>query len=275
MKYKLVLLDMDGTLLNSKNEISKRNLEAIRAAEEQGIRVTIATGRVFTSAKIYAKQVGINTPMIACNGALIKDHLTNEVLYQNLLSKEALINTLEICQRSGVYFHFYDDERFFVEKKFLDYFKQYVMTRNAENEGLIPYTIMEDAKAYVEANEVKALKVLMVDLGNSHLDALREELMVVPGITVEKSWYNNLEVMNHGVSKGNGLSILGEYLGFKQEEMIAFGDNFNDLSMAAAAGAFVAMGNAEEIVKEKATYVTASNDEDGVALGIEKYVLGR
>ena len=93
-----------------------------------------------------------------------------------------------------------------------------------------------------------------------------------PTIEVDKSWHNNLEVMNKGVSKGKAIQQLGEILGVAKQDIIAFGDNYNDLSMKDYSGAFVAMGNSDEAIKEAATFVTTSNDENGVAEGIKKYV---
>ncbi len=275
MKYKLVVLDMDGTLLNSNNEISDKNHKVLKETVERGINVAIATGRIFTSARGYAQLLGIETPIIACNGALIRNHITNEVIYTNQLNQKDALSIIEVCKKHGVYFHFYDQEKLYVEKQHINYLKEHYWGDRKRISEDITFELVEDANEYLLNSDIELLKFVLVDDEPQKLINIKEELKQIPTIEVDKSWHNNLEIMNKGVSKGQAISQLKDMLGIKKEEIISFGDNYNDLSMKDYSGAFVAMGNSEEEIKQVATFVTSSNNEDGVAEGIVKYVFYR
>ncbi|MBM7614405.1 Cof-type HAD-IIB family hydrolase [Alkaliphilus hydrothermalis] len=273
MNYKMVVLDMDGTLLNSQSQVCNVAEDVLKESVKRGIIVAIATGRIFTSARAYAELLGIEAPIIACNGALIRNHITNEVIYQNEVKKEDALKVIEICQEHDVYFHFYDQENLYVEKERVDYLlEHYWGGRRKKGSENIQFQELENALAYVAGNDVEILKFVLVDHRPERLVKIRKVLENIPTIEVDKSWHNNLEVMNQGVSKGKAIKQLGEILGIEKDDIIAFGDNYNDLSMKDYSGAFVAMGNSDDAIKEIATYVTTSNDENGVAEGIKKYV---
>ncbi len=273
MKYQLIAIDMDGTLLNSHNQVSERNQKALKQAIERGIKVVIATGRVFTSARVYAELLGIQTPIIACNGALIRNHLTDEVLYQDTMQLEDSLRVIDACKQEQVYFHFYDQEKLYVEERLATYLEEYYWGSRERVDTSLPFERIKDAKVYLRENPIDVLKFVAVDHREERLTALKPLLNQIKGIELNKSWYNNLEVMNQGVSKGKALERMADLYNISLDQVIAFGDNYNDLSMGDYAGTFVAMGNSDDAIKSRASYVTANNDQDGVALGIEKYVL--
>ncbi|KXZ39296.1 hypothetical protein SAMN05661008_00985 [Alkalithermobacter thermoalcaliphilus JW-YL-7 = DSM 7308] len=268
MNYKLIVTDMDGTLLNSKQTVSQRNKDALKKAQDMGIKVGIATGRIYTSAKYYAKLLGIQTPIIACNGAIIRDEVTGEEIYKNVLDKENSFEIINLCERYGVYYHFYDDKSFYCKRLGYSslYYEKWNKTQPEENR--VDIRVIKDGKEIINAN-VDPLKFLIIDEDINKLNDLMEELRQIPTLEVSKSWKNNIEVMNKGVCKGLALKRLSQYLDIKREEIIALGDNYNDLSMIEYAGMGVAMGNGEQIVKENSNYITKSNDEDGVAYALE------
>lgn len=273
MKYQLIAVDMDGTLLNSQNEVSERNQRALKQAIEKGVKVVIATGRVFTSARVYAELLGIETPIIACNGALIRNHITNEVLFQDTINLKDSLEVINICQQEQVYFHFYDQEKLYVEQGWATYLEEYYWGSRERIDSTLQFEKIKDAGEYLKENPIDVLKFVIVDHRQERLEALKPLFQQIKTIELNKSWYNNLEIMNLGVSKGQALKQMADIYGIGLDQVIAFGDNYNDLSMAEFAGTFVAMGNSDEAIKHRATYVTANNDLDGVALGIEKYVL--
>lgn len=275
MQYKLIVVDMDGTLLNSQKEVSERNKKAVKEALNSGVNVAIATGRIYTSARFYAKLLGIYTPIIACNGALIRDFRNNRPIYCNSIKQEDSINIAQICKKHNVYFHFYDDERFFVEKLGYTSLKYYQCDEKNAEEDQIHFVKIENTVDYLEKNDIEILKFVIIDDNMEKLKNVKKELQEINTLEISKSWYNNIEVMTKGVSKGKAVGKLREIYQLKREEIIAFGDNYNDLSMKDYVGTFVAMGNGEEIVKQQAGFITTSNDEDGVAIGIEKLVLNR
>lgn len=273
MEYKLVVLDMDGTLLNSNNQVSERNRQVLERLIKEGIEVAIATGRIYTSARSFAEQLGIYTPIIACNGALIRNYSDLEVVYSSPIAHEDVIRVIEVCNSHNVYFHIYDAEDMYVEESRLDFLiNNYWKDKKRESEQ-VSIVKVTDMYSFIKAKELNVLKFVLIDLDPERLIKIRSELETIGSINVDKSWYNNLEVMNKDVSKGEAIGRLGEMLKIPKEKIIAFGDNFNDLSMKDCVGTFVAMANGEELVRERADYVTASNDEDGVAEGILRLVL--
>ncbi|SCY94602.1 Cof-type HAD-IIB family hydrolase [Alkaliphilus peptidifermentans] len=271
--YKLVVLDMDGTLLNSENEVSQENKNALKKVQEVGIKVAIATGRIFTSARFYAEILGIQTPIIACNGALIRNYHDNKVLYSNSIDLEDALKIIEICRKNDIYFHFYDQEKLYVDRQKINYLDTYYWKGRKRINEVIHIEPLDDVVSFITNNNLEILKFVIVDEDREKLETLRKDFNSIQNIEVDKSWYNNLEIMNQGVSKGRAISKLAGVMDIKREEIIAFGDNYNDLSMKDHVAAFVAMGNSEEEVKNKADYLTDSNDQHGVARGIEKLVL--
>ncbi|ABR49734.1 Cof-like hydrolase [Alkaliphilus metalliredigens QYMF] len=273
MGYQLIILDMDGTLLNSDKEVSEENKKALQNVKDMGMTVAIATGRIFTSARFYARMLGITAPIIACNGALIRDHQTNEVVYSNPIRLEDAIAIAKLCKEKGVYFHFYNQEQFYIEELGFSSLKYHDWNERQNESDRIHMEKMTNAVEFLTNNAIEVLKFVIMDEDPKKLKEIKEALDEMKTLETDKSWYNNLEVMNKGVSKGKAIKRLAEILQITQEKRIAFGDNYNDLSMKESVRTFVAMENGEEFVKERADYITASNDESGVAKGIKKYIL--
>ncbi|AOY76354.1 Cof-type HAD-IIB family hydrolase [Clostridium formicaceticum] len=275
MKYKLVVLDMDGTLLNSKHQITQENKKALKEAMDQGISVAIATGRIYTSAGFYARLLGISTPIIACNGALIKESLKEEAIYSNPIKKEDVLKVIDLCKKNNIYFQFYDEENFYVETLKHSALKYQDWNKEQKEEDRIKILQLEDAITYLKRKDIKVLKISIMDDDLEKLEKVKNAISKMNTIEINKSWYDNIEVMNKGVSKGKAIEALGGILNVSREEIIAFGDNYNDLSMKDYVKTFVAMGNGETYVKQQADYITASNDESGIAKGIYNVVLGK
>jgi Cof subfamily protein (haloacid dehalogenase superfamily) len=273
MNYKLIVVDMDGTLLNSKKEVSEEDKKALKSAIHNNIHVAIATGRMFTSARIYARLLGLRTPIIACNGALIRNDLNNEVIYCNRINKEDAVLVSKICRDNNMYFHFYSQDTFYIEKLGFTSEAYYEWNQNLMEEDKIEMEKLENSIEFIQENDPDILKFVIMDEDPEKLKLIHRELEKIETIELNKSWYNNIEVMNKGVSKGKAVGQLGEILQVKQEEIIAFGDNYNDLSMKNFVGTFVAMGNGEEYVRNNAHYITDTNDNNGVAKGIYRWVL--
>lgn len=116
MNYKLIAIDMDGTMLNSQHQVSERTKAAIKAATEKGVHIVITTGRIFTSAKYYAKLLGITTPIIACNGAFISEYDRDNVLYSDPMKLSDCIDILIEADKKGLYYHLYDNQNFYVKE---------------------------------------------------------------------------------------------------------------------------------------------------------------
>lgn len=271
MKYKLIVTDMDGTLLNSKGEVSIENKEALKELQSRGIHVAIATGRIYTTAKVYAKYLGIVTPIICCNGAMVKNLENNEKIYSKAIDKEDCLKIVEICKKHNLYFHFYSDDTIFGEelKNKMLYFSEWAKTLKEEDR--IKIEIVKDIKEVFERETIYKFGIQSENL--ELLDIVRDEINSSLNCEAHKSLSDMLDIMSKGVTKGNAIKSLAQSLGVELEEVIAIGDNENDISMIKYAGLGVAMGNAEDKVKRVSDFVTDTNDNHGVSKVIKEFML--
>ncbi|MBS4537790.1 HAD family phosphatase [Clostridium sp. D2Q-11] len=273
MKYKLIAIDMDGTLLDNEGKVSEENRKAIKMATDKGIQVVISTGRIFTSAIYFAKFVGVITPIIACNGAYVSEYHRENVLLHHPINKEDVQKIIEVFEKNNLYYHFYDNEIFYT--KDLDYnsLKYYEWNEKQKEENKIHIEIINNPIEFVHNNDIKIYKFVVMDKDIEKIMRVRKELSLNENIEIVSSWHSSLDIMYKGVSKGKALKELCNIYDIKREEVIAIGDNENDLSMLEFAGTSVAMENGIDLVKEYATFVTDTNDNDGVAKAIKKYIL--
>lgn len=261
---RLVAVDLDDTLLNQKNEISTRTAEAITAAVEQGVTVTLATGRMFCSAQVYAKQLGLNVPLITYNGALIRQALSEEELYHQPIEVSVAREILQYFREQGLYIQSYMDDKLYVEE-INDQAKWYM------NHANVPAYALGDKLYDLPQGPTKLLAVTKPDDVPNAIQKVQAKFGDFIGATSSKPGF--VEMMDKRVSKGLALAALADKLGITAAEVMAVGDSHNDLAMIRWAGFGVAMGNAKDAVKAEAQAVTTRNDEDGVAAAIEQYVL--
>lgn len=263
-KIRLVAVDLDDTLLNQKNEISTHTADAITEAVKQGITVTLATGRMFCSAQAYAKQLGLNVPLITYNGALIRQALTEEELYHQPIEAAVAREILHYFKEQGLYIQSYMDDKLYVEE-INDQAKWYM------NHANVPAYALGEKLYDSPEGPTKLLAVTKPEDVPQAIQKVVAKFGTLIGATSSKPGF--VEMMDKRVSKGLALAALAEKLGIPQEAVMAVGDSNNDLAMIRWAGFGVAMGNAKDTVKAEAQAVTASNQEDGVAAAIEQYVL--
>lgn len=267
MEYKLIAIDMDGTLLNSKNMITERTINAIEKAEEKGVQIVLSTGRLLSSARYFSDKLGLKNPVLACNGAIIIDK-NREIIYSKSLEKQVANKVMDLGKKYNVYFHFYNEECLFTNqyvKEVVDYY--------SDKDQKIDIRIYNKDSEILEDKNLNIYKFLFIDNDFEKLAKLKEELLSVDRINISKSWENNLEVMDLEASKGLGLEYICNGLSISRDQVIAIGDSDNDLSMINFAGLGVSMGNGNEMVRNNADYITSTNDEDGVAKVIEKFIL--
>jgi len=271
LKYKMLVTDMDYTLLNKEKKVSDRNREALRRAMEKGVHMVVATGRIYTSARIYAKLLGLDTSIIASNGALIKD--ASKTIFRDILSQDTVREMLRLCHKYGVYCHFFTENTIYSEKLINVSLRYTEWNKYMGEEDQVRIRIVDDGEEIVEAAKSEVLKAVVFDDDDEKIQKLRDGIMETGIVSVSQSMKHNLEVMNKGVNKGNAVRILAQMYGINREEIIAIGDNENDISMIEYAGLGIAMGNAEELLKRAADHVTGDYQEDGVAEAIEKFIL--
>jgi len=270
---KLLCVDMDGTLLNTRGEISKRNIDTIKKVHEKGVKVTICTGRIFTSARYFADLIGIKVPIIATNGSYIREKDRDEIIYKAVLGKRKCEEVLRVLRKYEIYPHFNTPDTVFTEKIIYTSQNYTNMNKSLPKNRQIDIQVVEDWDLVFNKYEDEILKCICIDEDIEKIKAAKKELKSNEELEVVSSRMDNFEVMNKGVSKGRAVEVLAGFYNIKQEEIMCIGDNENDISMIKYAGMGVAMGNAEEFVKDIADYVTTTNDDDGVAKAIDKLIL--
>lgn len=260
----MIAIDLDGTLLTDELMISPDTVKAIQKAVELGTIVTIATGRMFPSAKVFAQQLGINVPLITYQGAVIKDVDEREVIYERLVSPDVSQKLVEIARKDKIHLQVYQDDILYGESendKLISY----------AEEVKVPYTIEPDFIKLAEKGFTKALFIGEPEV----LDVLQDELVELFGkrAHIAKSKENYLEVTNPEANKGSALLYLAEKLGIDRSEIIGIGDNHNDKELIMTAGLGVVMGNGVKELKDISDYITLTNNDEGVLHAIEKFVL--
>ena len=269
--FKLVVSDMDGSLLTSQNKISEHSKKTIEKAIKKGVIFVLATGRLFGSARVYAKQLGLNTPIMACNGGMIRNSIDGEILFDAPIEKKACQQVFDFLKASDTYFHFYGLNTFYTEKIENESFEYAVWNNSLPEEDKIIIREVKNAQDILAQDKIyKILLHCKKDVKRSYYS---NELNKISNITITSSWSDNFEVCGKNVTKGNAVKRFAQEMNIVPDDVICIGDNINDISMIEYAGVGVAMNNGEEAVKKVADYIAPSNDEDGVAKVLEKYVL--
>lgn len=263
MAVKLIASDMDDTLLNSHHKISEENKIAIQKAIDAGIVFIIATGRLYKGAVPFARDLGLDIPMITYNGALVKGSMSGKVYYEHKMKLETAQKVLDYCKEHDYYVQFYSGNDEILVEKITDYSIAY--------QNIIGTPITGIGEEFYNAKEAP-FKMLLVVEGNEfeqRWQELEKEFAGLLDITSSKT--NFLELMEPGVNKWEAVKAVAATYGVKPEEILCVGDSNNDLPMIANAGIGVAVANAKEKVKTNAKYITArTNDEGAVAEVIDK-----
>ena len=267
-KYRLLVLDLDGTLTNTKKEITEHTRSILMEAQEKGVKIVLASGRptygvVPIAEKLELKKYG--GYILSYNGGEIINWQTGEMIYENVLPNDVLPYLYQ-CSK---------DNNFAI----VTYKDKYVVTEHPDDEFVLKEVIlnvMETKKVdnFLDAVDFPVAKCMIVgeatrlaELEKQMYEALKDRM----GVYRSEPYF--LELVPKGIDKAQSLSVLLDKIGATREEMIAIGDGFNDKSMIEFAGLGVAMANAQEVVKQAANYITLSNEEDGVAAVVEKFML--
>ncbi len=266
MDIKLVAIDLDDTLLNTSLAVSPRTQAAIAQAVAQGVTVTVATGRMYTSALPYAKQLQLDVPLITYNGGLIRSCQSGETFYHQPVPEHLAHQMLALFQQKGWYLQSYVNDVLYVAER---------------NQHALYYQTLTGIEAVALGNDFYTMpgtptKMLalapeseMREIAQTTQALFGAELMICQS----KPIY--LEITHPLVNKGRALDFLASRLGVSRDQVMAVGDSQNDLEMIKYAGWGVAMANAADNVKAAAQAVTGHHDAEGVAEAIETYVLNK
>ena len=268
MDYKLIALDIDGTLTNSKKEITPRTRYALLEAQAQGKRLVLASGRHPIGVYPIARDLCMDSYggyIMSFNGGKIIDCTTDRTIVTKLFPREYLPDIISVLQDSNITVITWDDKRIFANDTVNDY--TYVEKDVLKTEMVV----VEDFVSKIKFDINKILLAGEPDELDEYQKILSKRYDGL--LEIYKSAPYFLELMPFGVSKGSMLPLLLDHLGVNRDELMAFGDNYNDLTMIGYAGMGVAMGNGEAEVKKIANYVCPSNDDDGIADTLNKFVL--
>ncbi len=260
-KY-LICSDLYGTLLNSKGEISSNTLSIIRNLQKDGHIFCISTGRMYKSAKSFADIIGGDTCIICSNGAYAGT--ATEDIHKSNMSPETAINVYKVMQFFNIPLYFFSKNDVYYTKVLPLFFSKEDMQRlstGSNVNGMKPILTLDNFKEHL-GNYLNAIAIEEEDL--SLLKKAKTELKKLSGIYVQSSYFNNIEIIPHGTDKGLAVKKIQEHFNIKRENIIAFGDGENDLSMLKYAGIGVAMDNSTDEVKKCADRVTLNNNDEGV-----------
>ncbi len=271
--YKMVIVDLDGTLLNDKKQVSKRNAEVInKIHQEKGVQFVIATGRNINDISQVIEAIGdtINQYVIASNGAIIKDNVKDTYVLKKYFDKTEVLSIIDAYREQNLrgLVHTYEGQ---------------LTEENAKVEIGTKVGFVQDLKKYYVENEVSTTSMLTLHGEEKDLREMEKRMEVqfqelastgICDISVQKEneIYESkyIDIMKKDSTKANAIKILADYLQIDKEEIIVMGDGVNDMSMFEVVGYKVAMGNANEELKSKADYITTNNNQDGVAEALEK-----
>ena len=281
--YKLIAIDLDGTLLNSYGDVSDENKKAIENARKRDIEVVLTSGRMSDSVIAIADEVGANNFMIAGNGALIYDLKNKKTLYNQCIPKEKVLKIIKICEENSIYYTI-NTEKYILAKS-LNYNLMYYYYENSKKkeDKKTRINIVEDVEKYICENDVGEItKITISDETEMIFKGITKKLKEIKGINIlevsnmsrkiinsgtEKNElrYFYTEITKENVDKFEALKKLAEYIGISTSEIVAIGDNINDKMMIENAGIGIAMGKSDPKIKEIADKVVATNNECGVA----------
>ncbi len=267
MSYKLIAVDIDGTLLDSKGNLTKETIKAINEGLEKGMLFTISTGRPIQGVRPLIEKLGLvdDLPFITYNGAMLVMGKSGDVLFESNMNSEDARVIIDLGIKWDTAVMVWSNNQLYASELSE---KAYKYSRIS---GVTP-VLLEDTDKIVANGVTKILWYDEVEIINKYLNEVGKYLSQNVNFHTSQPYF--LEFVNKSASKAKAMEKLGEHFNIKQSEMIAVGDGLNDLSMIEYAGLGVAMDNANDIIKEKADYITLSNDEDGVAHVIYKFILG-
>lgn len=265
--YKLIAVDMDGTLLREDKTISEETLKAISLAKKQNVKVVLATGRPVAGIKRYLSQLNLlddNDYALAFNGALVQNTKNGEIISSSTLSYDDLHYLYSLSQELQINIHAFSTEGLITPK--MSKYTEVECNINGIEASIVDFTTLDKNTEFI--------KIMMIDEPEK-LDRAISQLPadINEKYTVVRSAPYFLEFLNKHSNKGEGIKTLAKHLDIDIKDIICVGDAGNDLHMIKYAGLGVAMGNAFPEIKEIADYVTLTNNEDGVAHVIHKFIL--
>ena len=287
--YKLIAIDLDGTMLNSYGMVTENTKQVIKNTINKGTEVIIASGRPIDSIKTIAKEIGSENYFIAGNGALIYDIKKDEIIYEKFMNKQKVLEIIKICEENSIAYNIYTEKTIIAKDLKYNVLYYYKENLKKEENKKTNITIVEDVYEYIKNLEnEKFLKITVCDETKSVFNSIIRKLRTVEDIDVLDVLHMSRKMIKQGtedvpieyyyteislkdVDKWNAIEYLANKMNISKDEIIAIGDNINDKEMIENAKVGIAMGQSTPVITEIADFVTTNNNEDGVAKALEKY----
>ena len=288
--YKLIAIDLDGTLLNSYGEISEENKKAIDYAREKGVEIVLASGRMPKAIIPFANQLNLNRYIITGNGATIYNIQNDQIIYNNYMSKKKVLEVVDFCEKNSMFYILYTNSN--ILTKSLNYNILYYYSENKKNpkDKKININIMSDIYDYIQKYEGDDfLKITICDNNEAVFKNINNKLKTIKDIDVLDVAHMSKKIIEHGteeveisyfyteitntnVNKWTAIEELIKRIGIQKEEVMAIGDNINDKEMIENSALGIVTGNSSPYMKKIAKEVVSSNNKSGVAEAIYKHI---
>ncbi|MGO0123168.1 Cof-type HAD-IIB family hydrolase [Desulfothermobacter acidiphilus] len=262
---RLIAVDLDDTLLDPELRITPRTRRVLQEVQRRGVRVVLATGRMYQATVPYAAELGLEGPIIAYQGAWVRDFPGGKERLHLPVPLDRALEVLEYLTPLGFHLQVYVNDRLYCARYTPEGERYAVMCR-------VEFQVVGDLCSFLRSPPTKILMVAPEEEIDRLLPGLRARFGEDLHLGKSKPYF--LEIAHPRATKGEALAYLAQQLGLVAEEVMAIGDGYNDISMFRFAGLAVAMGNARPAVQDEADFVTASHAEEGVAQALEKFVLG-
>ncbi len=286
--YKIIAIDLDGTLLNSEGEISAENKNAINLVKQKGIEIVLTSGRVSASVLNFEKELSAGRYFICGNGSMVYDMQKNQIIYKNVINKKEILKIIKICEKNAVYYSISTEETIIASSVEYNVAAYNYENIKKERDKKTRINIVKDVYSYVErSKEDRYLKMTVCDSDKVKFEKILRNLKEIPKISIldvehkskkkimsengeiDISYYYT-EITNKNVDKWQALKEICKIENIEDNEIVAIGDNMNDFCMIKNAGYGIVMENGMPILKYMANFVTKDNNNDGVAVGIRK-----
>ena len=260
---RMIVTDLDGTLLAGKSNLPEGNIIALRRAMDAGVQVVIASGRMIEATLPIARAIGVNAPLSLFNGAMAYDMQQDAILSGTVVPRDTAIAVLQALEARGAYVQAFPGRGYYMEKKnhWTEYYENKIGVTGTEVGRKLSTWLQSDVYKLLCLGDAPQLHALM-----------RELSPLFPQVTFVKSGETHLEIIARGVDKASGLRDICRITGVQPDEMIAFGDEMNDLPMLKFVGTGYAMENAVEGVKREISRIAPDNLACGVARIVNRYL---
>lgn len=271
MNIRMIVSDIDGTLIPGGGRLSEYTRRTLRACEEKGVRVVLASGRTFYGTREVALEAGLHGPIISANGGRADESPEEGVIFEDTLEDEVSLRIYHALRDAGCFMTSYVGTRIYALDETNGFGSKCASTSEIRKGG--DHVIVNDEARFLREGTVHPYKYEAYSDDTALIDRLRG-IFLSWGLSVSSAFPYNLEILAPGGGKGRAVEALAARFGIDRSEIMAFGDGSNDLTMLKAVGWPVAMANGVQLLKENAWKIAPDCRDDGEARVLEEYVLG-